>query len=69
MTNLELLQNAGLETIIRETGTNITTKCTKYHEKFDSWYTNRDFVLRELAEDGQIVAKEIRIQKGFSWSK
>jgi len=47
----------------------ITKKFAINNMEFDAWYTNRDYVLRQLAENGRAMAMRLRSTLGFTWQK
>lgn len=65
----EWIHGLKLEERIMELHKVITEQHTSDGISFDAWYTDNDFVLRELLHLGRKVARELRIQHRLRWDK
>jgi hypothetical protein len=69
MTTQKYSDTLGLSDKIDALHTAITKKFPVDGMEFDAWYTKQEYVFDELLRLGRDVAKRIREEGGFNWSK
>ena len=69
MNEREFLYEAKLGEVVRQIDNAITKKYTIHNETFDAWYTNRDFILKELWEAGYKITSTMRKKGNVEWKK